>query len=334
MARIAQIISTARYLPEHLVTNAELTARFTALGRPHVIDKLAAKSSIGKRFYAPDDWVTSDLALVVCKEALKRAGRKAEDVDLIILGTTSPDYVTPSTSVVLQHKLGAKNAGAFDVGCACAAFPALVATGAGLITTNPALKTVLLVGVDMIHRLTDPNDPGCFLWSDGAGAVVLEGGSEAGFIGAAFQADGAYAAGWGILAGGTFEPANVDAVKDGRTMMRREAGNYPASVNEDNWPRLFRRLSDQCGFSAHQVDQLLFTQISKSSIEVAAERCNVPVEKCHMIMQKYGYTGSACIPMALDDAIELGKIKRGDLVVMIQSGLGWNQAAAAIRMTT
>jgi 3-oxoacyl-[acyl-carrier-protein] synthase III len=92
MARIAQIISTARYLPEHLVTNAELTARFTALGRPHVIDKLAAKSSIGKRFYVPDDWVTSDLALVVCKEALKRAGRKAEDVDLIILGTTSPDY--------------------------------------------------------------------------------------------------------------------------------------------------------------------------------------------------------------------------------------------------
>ena len=220
----------------------------------------------------------------MCKEALKRAGRKAEDVDLIILGTTSPDYITPSTSVVLQYKLGAKNAGAFDVGCACAAFPALVATGAGLITTNPALKTVLLVGVDMIHRLTDPNDPGCFLWSDGAGAVVLEGGSEAGL--------------------------------------------------EDNWPRLFRRLSDQCGFSAHQVDQLLFTQISKSSIEVAAERCNVPVEKCHMIMQKYGYTGSACIPMALDDAIELGKIKRGDLVVMIQSGLGWNQAAAAIRMTT
>jgi 3-oxoacyl-[acyl-carrier-protein] synthase III len=181
--------------------------------------------------------------------------------------------------VVLQYKLGAKNAGTFDVDCACAAFPALVAIGAGLIATNAAMKTVLLVGVDMIHRLTDPNDPGCFLWSDGAGAAVLEGGNEAGFIGAAFQADGAYAAGWGILASGTFEPANVDAVKDRRTMMRREAGNYPASVNEDNWPRLFRRLSDQCGFSAHQVDQLLFTQISKSSIKVAAERCNVPHAK-------------------------------------------------------
>jgi len=144
MARIAQIVSTARYLPPHLVSNAELTERFTALGRPHVIDKLAASTGISKRFYVPDDWVTSDLALMAAKEALKRAGRRPEDIDLIILGTTSPDYITPATSVVLQHKLGAKNAGAFDVDCACAAFPALVATGAGLITTNPAMKTVLL----------------------------------------------------------------------------------------------------------------------------------------------------------------------------------------------
>ena len=123
MARIAQIISTARYLPEHVVTNAELTARFAALGRPDVINKLAARTGINQRFYSPENWVTSDLALTAAKEALKRAGRQPEDVDLIILGTTSPDYVSPSTSVVLQHKLGAKNAGAFDVDCACAAFP-------------------------------------------------------------------------------------------------------------------------------------------------------------------------------------------------------------------
>ena len=333
MARFAQIISTARYLPERVVTNAELTTRFTALGKPTVIDRLAASTGITKRFYVPDDWVTSDLALPAAKEALKRAGRKPEELDLIILGTTSPDYITPDTAVVLQHKLGAKNAGTFDVGCACASFPTLVATGAGLIATNPALKTVLAIGVDIIHRLTDPNDPGCFLWSDGAGAVVLDGGSMQGFVGAAFQADGEYASGWGILAGGTFEPASIDAVKAGRTLMRREGGNYPATVNEDGWPRLFRRLAAESGFTANDVDQLLFTQISKRSIAIAAERCGVPLEKCHTIMEKYGYTGSACIPMALDDAIEVGKIKRGDLVVMISSGLGYNQAAAAVRMT-
>jgi hypothetical protein len=98
MARIAQIVATARYLPEHVVTNAELTARFTALGKPTVIDRLAASTGITQRFYVPDDWVTSDLASAAAKEALKRAGRKPQDVDLIILGATSPDYITPATS--------------------------------------------------------------------------------------------------------------------------------------------------------------------------------------------------------------------------------------------
>src|SRR5580692_6420037 len=235
MARIAQIVSTARCLPEHIVTNAELTARFAALGRPDVINKLAGRTGINQRFYAPKDSVTSDLALAAAKEALKRAGRKPEDVDLVILGTTSPDYIAPSTAVVLQHKLGAKNAGAFDVDCSCAAFPVMIAIGAGLLATNMALKTLLLVGVDMVHRLSDPDDAGRFLWSDGAGAVVMESADRAGFIGSAFQADGSYASGWGILAGGTFEPASVEAVNAGRTQMRRAAGNYPASVNEDTW---------------------------------------------------------------------------------------------------
>jgi 3-oxoacyl-[acyl-carrier-protein] synthase-3 len=192
MARIGQIISTARYLPERVVTNAELTTRFTTLGKPTVVDKLAASSGITQRFYVPDDWATSDLALPAAKEALKRAGRKPENVDLIIVGTTSPDYITPDTSVVIQYKLGAKNAGTFDVGCACASFPPLIAIGSGLIATNPAIKTVLVIGVDMIHRLSDPDDPGCFLWSDGAGAAVLEGGDQAGFIGAGLHAAGEF----------------------------------------------------------------------------------------------------------------------------------------------
>lgn len=332
MARIAQIVSTARYLPERAVTNAELKARFTALGDPNVIDKFAASTGITQRFYVADDWATSDLALPAAKEALNRAGRKPEDVDLIILGTDTPDYITPSTSVVLQHKIGAKNAGTFDVGCACASFPASVAIGSGLIAANPAIRTVLVIGVYLMHRLSDPNDPTCFFYGDGAGAAVLEGGNLQGFVGAAFQADGAYASDWGIFAGGTFEPASVDAVKAGRTQVRR-VRNFPADVNEQGWPRLFKRLAAENGFTADDVDQLLFTQINKPSIAIAAERCGVPLEKCHTIMEKYGYTGSACIPMALDDAIELGKIKRGDLVVMIGSGIGYNMAAAAVRMT-
>ena len=140
MTRIAQIVSTSRYLPVHRVGNDELTARFSALGMPDVINKFAASTGIAQRFYAPDDWATSDLALPASQEALKRAGLKPEDVDLIVLGTDSPDYITPDTSVVLQYKLGAKNAGTFDVGCAC------------------ALKDILAVSVPdqpgNFHRLT------------------------------------------------------------------------------------------------------------------------------------------------------------------------------------
>ena len=332
MARIAQIVSTARYLPDRCVTNAELTTRFTALGIPTVIDKFAASTGINQRFYAPDDWVTSDLAVQAGREAIKRAGRKPEDVDLIIVGTDSPDYITPDTSVVVQYKLGAKNAGTFDVGCACASFPACIAIASGLIAANPGLKTVLVIGVYMMHRLSDPNDPVCFFYGDGAGAAVLVGGTMQGFVGAAFKADGSYASYWGIFAGGTYEPASAEAVKAGRTQVRLVTP-YPAEVNHDGWPILFQRLASENGFTADDVDQLILTQVRKPSIALVAERCGIPLEKCHTIMEKYGYTGSACIAMALDDAIELGKVKHGDLVVMIGSGVGYNMAGAAVRMT-
>ena len=120
MARIDQIVSTARYLRERVVTNAELTARFTALGKPTVIDRLAASTEITKRFYVRDDGVTLDLALPAAKEALKRAGRKPQDIDL---ARHRPTTSLPDTAVVQYYKLGAKNAGAFDVGSACVSFP-------------------------------------------------------------------------------------------------------------------------------------------------------------------------------------------------------------------
>jgi 3-oxoacyl-[acyl-carrier-protein] synthase-3 len=136
MARAANIVSTGRYLPEREVTNDELRARFDALV-PEFVDKMEASSGIKSRWWAPDDWATSDVALPAAQQALERAGRTPEEVDLIILGTDSPDYITPATSVVLQHKLGAKNAGTFDVGCACASFPTGLTIAAGMIATNP-----------------------------------------------------------------------------------------------------------------------------------------------------------------------------------------------------
>ncbi|MBA1146774.1 ketoacyl-ACP synthase III [Ectothiorhodospiraceae bacterium WFHF3C12] len=331
MTRIANIISTGHYVPERLISNADLKARFTDLGMPEVVDKLEASSGILQRYYAPDDWATSDLALPAAREALERAGRKPEDVDLIILGTDSPDYITPATSVVLQDKLGAKNAGTFDVVCACASFPTSIANAAGLIATNPAINTVLVIGVYMMRKLADPKDPMVFFYGDGAGAAVVEPGDEPGFIGTSMRADGAYSGHWGIYAGGTKEPATVEAVEAGRTNVRL-VHRYPPEINEEGWAILFHKLAEENDFTVDDVDQVIFTQVNKYTVEHVSDAIGLPREKAHTVMETYGYTGSACIPMAFDDAIQKGKIHSGDLVVMIGSGVGYNQAAVALRM--
>jgi len=330
MTRYATIVSTGRFVPEIEVTNDMLRERFDQRV-PEFVDKMEASSGIKTRWYAPENWATSDVALPSAKLALERAGRNPEDVDLIILGTDSPDYITPATSVVLQHKLGAKNAGTFDIGCACASFPTGLSTAAGIIASNPGIKTVLVVGVYMMHKLASPNDPMIFFYGDGSGAAVLEPASQPGFISSAFQADGSYEAYWGIYSGGTFEPASEDSLKSGRTLCMIK-NRYPPELNQDTWPGLVRRLAKEGGFSIHDVDMFLFTQVRKPTIEIVMNTLGVPVERSHTIMEKFGYTGSACIPMALDDAIEVGKVKPGNLIVLVGSGVGYNQAGCAFRM--
>jgi len=326
----ANIVSTGSYLPEIEITNDMLRARFNG-SAPEFVDKMEVSSGIRSRWYAPAEWSASDLALRAAQQALDRAGKKAEDLDLIILGTDSPDYITPATSVVLQAKLGAKNAGTFDVGCACASFPTAISNAAGLMATNPALKTVLVVAVYLMHKLAKENDPMIFFYGDGAGAAILERSETPGFVAAAFQADGTYAKNWLIPAGGTVEPATEAAAREGRTsvtMLER----YPPEINNEGWPRLVRRVAENGGFAVRDIDFVIFTQVRKPTIELVMENLGLPMSRTHTIMERWGYTGSACIPMALDDALQQKKINPGDLVVMIGSGVGYNQAAAAFRM--
>jgi 3-oxoacyl-[acyl-carrier-protein] synthase III len=329
MTRYASIVSTGRYLPEIEVPNDELRARFAHL--PEFVDKMEASSGILSRWHAPETWATSDVALPAAVQALERAGRTPEEVDLVILGTDSPDYITPATSVVLQHKLGATNAGTFDIGCACASFPTGLTTAAGIIATNPAFKTVLVVGVYLMHKLAAADDPMSFFYGDGAGAAVLEPSSTPGFVNGSFIADGAYHKHWGIYSGGTYEPATVDSVKAGRTTVKI-LDRYPPEINHEGWPRLVRKLATEGGFAVSDIDFIIFTQVRKPSIELVMGDLGLPMNRTHMVMDKWGYTGSACIPMALDDAREKHLIGKGALTVFVGSGVGYNQAAAAFRM--
>jgi 3-oxoacyl-[acyl-carrier-protein] synthase-3 len=327
MTRYATIIATGAYLPEHERPNSEMRAKFG-----EVIDKFEASTSIKRRFHAPSDWATSDLAVEAAKDALKNANLKPEDIDLIILGTDSPDYITPATSVVVQHKLGATKAGTFDVGCACASFPTGLNIAAGLIATNPSLKYVLVIGAYMMNKLSDSeNDLSSFFYGDGAGAAILTGDSKPGFVSSTFFADGSYHKYWGIYSGGTYEPATPESVAAGRTQVRFITP-FPAEVNHQGWPARVRELAENGNFAHEDIDLIIFTQVRLASIKLVMEDLGLPLEKAHWIMDKWGYTGSACLPMCFDDARKEGKVKSGDLVVFVGSGVGYNQAGAAFIM--
>ncbi|NNC74937.1 MAG: ketoacyl-ACP synthase III [Acidimicrobiia bacterium] len=330
MSRCGQIVATGSFLPETEVSNDALRARF-ADTLPDFVDEMEASTGIKRRWYSPDDWATSDLALPAARQALERAGRRPEDVDLLLVGTDSPDYTTPATSVVLQHKLGAVNAGTFDIGCACASFPTGLATAAGWLATNRGLGTVLMVGVYMMRKLADPNDPTIFFYGDGAGAAVLEAGEEEGFVAASTRADGSYHGHWGIYSGGTFEPATIESLEAGRTKVRL-VERYPPEVNHEGWPLIVRGLAERGGFEVSEIDLALFTQVRKPSIELVMRELDLPLERTHTIMEDCGYTGSACTAMALHDAAEHGKARPGDLVVIVGSGVGYNQAGCAFRI--
>lgn len=329
MTRYARIVSTGRFLPEIEVTNDALRQRFARL--PEFVDKMEQSSGIRSRWHAPESWATSDVALPAARQVLERAGVAPEDVDLVILGTDSPDYVTPATSVVLQHKLGAKNAGTFDVGCACASFPTGLAAASGIIATNSAMKNVLVVGVYLMHKLADAADPMIYFYGDGAGAALLQPAGAPGFLNAAFIADGAYHKHWGIYSGGTYEPATEESVRAGRARVKM-LERYPPEINHEGWPRLVRKLASEGGFAIGDIDFIIFTQVRKPSIELVMADLGLPMDRTHTVMEEWGYTGSACIPMALDDAMQKGMIGTGALVVFVGSGVGYNQAATAFRI--
>jgi 3-oxoacyl-[acyl-carrier-protein] synthase-3 len=319
-------------VPEIEIKNDVLRARFKE-SSPDFVDKMEASTGIKTRFYAPDSFATSDLAVRAARQALTRAHVAPEELDLVIVGTDSPDYMTPATSVVVQNKLGATRAGTYDVGCACASFPTALATANGLMATNPWMKNVLVVGAYMMHKLADPNDPTIFFYGDGAGAALLQpgNGEGEGIMSAAFRADGSFAKAWGILSGGTAEPASEESIRAGRTQVRM-LEKYPPEVNDDGWPAVARAVCERNGFQIKDIDLFIFTQVRKRTIEKVMKTLDLPMDRTHTIMEKWGYTGSACIPMALHDAIEKGRAKKGDLVVLVGSGVGYNQAGIALRI--
>ena len=330
MSRYATITGTGRYVPDAIDTNAMLKQRL-APEMAKVVDTFEESSSIRQRRLAPRAWAASDLAVRAAQDALNKAGLRAEQVDMILLGTDTPDYITPATSTVVQHKLGAVNAGTFDIGCACASFPTGIATASGLLAANSWMQHVLVIGVYLMSKLAASDDVTQFFYSDGASAAVVSAADKPGFISSAYLADGTYHQYWGLYAGASYEPATVEAVQAGRTNVRL-LQRYPPDVNHINWPQIVRMLAQRGNFAVADLDLVIFTQVRLPSIKLVMVDLGLPLYKTHWVMEDWGYTGSACIGMALDDAIERGKVKPGALVALVGSGVGYNYAGVALRM--
>jgi 3-oxoacyl-[acyl-carrier-protein] synthase-3 len=329
MTRNAQILGTGSYVPERVVTNAEVDA----LMGESTDEWLLANVGIRERHWMSPEQTTSDLVVEASKKAIERAGISASDLDLIILSTDTPDYLSPSTSVVVQSKLGAGKAGCYDVNSACAGWVTALDQGARYLMTEPSMKYVLVAGGYGMSRFLDLKDKKTAnLFADGAGAAVLGVGDEPGFLASNLLAVGSFHDALGIYSGGAFRPSTPENMAQFGPPKVEFVKKFPKTFNTEYWPKLMKGALDKAGLTFDDVDQYYFTQLNLRTIEMMMELLKQPVEKTHWIMDKWGYTGSPCVIMALDDAIAQGKgPKPGDEVLFCASGGGISMAASVWR---
>ncbi len=330
MTRYARILSTGREVPPRRLTNADVEA---LLGQP-VNDWLVENVGIHARHLMSEEQATSDLAIGAATQALARAGVAAADVDLLIVATDTPDQPSPATASVVAARLGATGAGLFDLNAACAGWVTALDMASKAVACDPRLRHVLVIGAYGMSRFLDWTDKRtCTLFADGAGAVLLGAGDEPGFLGGRMASASEYWDALGVYSGGTRRPATAEEVAASGPPSVRFVRKFPATFNTERWPALIGDVLGGAGLGLDDVALFVFTQLNLRTIEATMAALGLPVSRTHNIMDKWGYTGSACIPMALDDAVEKGRLGAGDHVVFCASGGGLAMAAALFRWT-
>ncbi|NND99895.1 MAG: ketoacyl-ACP synthase III [Pirellulaceae bacterium] len=325
MGRIPKIrvLATGSYVPEEIVTNEDLAA----LGCDS--DWIVRRTGILRRRRAASDQATSDLCYEAALRCMDEAGVSADDIDLIIVATITPDHPTPSTACHLQRKLGAV-APAMDVNAACAGFMYALTTAAQFVATGNS-KCALVVGADLMSRTVDPKDIKTYpLFGDAAGAVILAADDSAGEGGILAYQIGSEGCGGEMLCipgGGTRQPLTPDAYADGLqylTMDGRNVFKWAVRVFDDS----AKQVLQSAGVSADQLSLVVLHQANQRIIDSAVSNLNLPAEKVFVNLSEYGNTSGASIPLALDEAVRSGKVERGDYVLLcgFGAGLAWGTA--------
>ncbi len=323
MSRYSRITGTGSYLPPRKLTNADLAAVLAAQGVETSDDWIVERTGIRARHFAADDVCSSDLAVEAAKRALEAAQLQAQDIDLIIVATSTPDMVFPSVACILQHKLGIAGCPAFDVQAVCSGFVYALTVADAMIKTGAA-KRALVVGAEVFSRILDFSDrTTCVLFGDGAGAVVLEASEEPGILASDLHADGKYV---NILC----VPGHVSGGKvlgdpmlkmDGQAVFKLAVGVLESAA---------RAVLAKANLTDADIDWLIPHQANIRIMQSTAKKLKLSMDKLVVTVDQHGNTSAASIPLALDVAVRSGQVKKGDTVMLEGVGGGFTWGAVLL----
>lgn len=326
----AIILSTGAYAPERVIENSW----FNDMLSEDVDTWLRSNVQIYRRHWCAPDESSADLATHAARQALERANLAPEAIDLFIVATDTPEFISPSTASVVQHRLGLVNAGTFDLNTACAGFVTAVDVGVKYLAADPNYNHVLVVGAYAMSKYLNLEDKKTVtLFADGAGAVVLGKTDEPGrgFVASKLLTQGQYNSWMGIYAGGSHQPVTSEVIANHEHQLQF-VHKFPKELNPEIWSQLALELCVRANITPIDVNHFFITQININSIFETMDRLGVPRERAATIMHEYGYTGSACIPMAFDQWMAQGKVNPGEWVLFIGSGGGLAFGAALFKM--
>ena len=318
--KYSRITGTGSYLPPRRLTNADLVAELAAKGVETSDQWIVERTGIRARHFADDGVFSSDLGLEAAKKALEAAARTAKDVDLIIVATSTPDMVFPSTACILQNKLGANGCAAFDVQAVCSGFVYALAVADSMVKTGAA-KCALVVGTEIFSRILDFNDrTTCVLFGDGAGAVVLEASDTPGILSSDLHADGKHV---GILC----VPGHVSGgailgdpllKMDGQAVFKLAVGLLESAA---------RATLTKAGLTEADIDWLVPHQANIRIMQSTARKLKLPMDKVVITVDQHGNTSAASIPLALDAGVRSGQVKPGQTLLLEGVGGGFTWGA-------
>ena len=328
MTTNALITGWGMYAPSRVMTNEELSTMVETSD-----EWIVTRTGIHERRIAAPDETTTTLSVHAARDALAVAGLDPRDLDLVIVGTCSPDYPLPATAVLVATELGATRAAGFDLQAACSGFLFALATGTSFIRGGMA-RNVLVIGVEILSRFLDWTDRGtCVLFGDGAGAVLLSASdAPGGLMGVDLFSDGTGCEGIIVRAGGSAHPASAETVAANMHTIRMAGSDVYKYATRQLAESAIAAL-EAAHLTVAEIDQFVFHQANLRIIKSVEKALGIPEEKVFVNIEKYGNTSAASVPMALVEAVAAGRIKEGDRILMVAFGAGYTAGAAVVEWT-